>query len=164
MTDRFDSVDEVDFDEFLLLVLAESASAGVGPPSAGVKAALMSRVREQAPAPPGFAFASAGDDRWLPHPVPGIKMKILALNKMRGYVTLLLDVAPGTRFPAHHHGGAEECYVVSGSIFTCGRHLKAGDFVHADGNTDHGELWTEEGARVILIVPPEEHLSPEQLA
>jgi anti-sigma factor ChrR (cupin superfamily) len=89
-------------------------------------------------------------------------MKVLALNKRRGYATLLLDVAPGTRFPSHHHGGAEECYVVSGSLFTCGRRLGAGDFVHADADTDHGELWTEEGCRVILVVPPEEHL-PEHL-
>ena len=87
----------------------------------------------------------ASDDRWMPHPVPGIRMKVLALNKARGYATLLLDVAPGTRFPAHHHGGAEECFVVSGSIYTCGRRLGPGDFVHADADTDHGELWTDEG-------------------
>ena len=30
--------------------------------------------------------------------------------------------------------------------------------------TDHGELWTDEGARVILIVPPEEHLPASMLA
>jgi anti-sigma factor ChrR (cupin superfamily) len=89
-------------------------------------------------------------------------MKVLALNKARGYATLLLDVQPGTRFPQHHHGGAEECYVVSGSLFTCGRRLGPGDFVHADADTNHGELWTEEGCQVILVVPPEEHL-PEAL-
>ena len=121
----------------------------------------MDRVRA-ATEPAGFAFDWARDDRWLSHPVPGIKMRILALNKNRGYATLLLDVAPGTRFPAHHHGGAEECYVVSGSLYTCGRRLVAGDFVHADADTDHGELWTDEGCRVILVVPPEEHL-PEHL-
>ena len=49
---------------------------------------------------------------------------------------------------------------MSGSIFTCGRRLGPGDFVHADADTDHGELWTDEGAQVILIVPPEEHLPP----
>src|SRR5262249_3992219 len=112
----------------------------------------------------GFSFASVNDDRWLPHPIAGIRMKILAINKERRYATLLLDVAPGTRFPAHHHGGAEECYVVSGSLYTCGRPLHAGDFVHADADTDHGELWTEEGCRVILVVPPEEHLPPSLLA
>ena len=90
-------------------------------------------------------------------------MVYLALNKPHGYATLLLDVAPGTRFPSHHHGGAEECYVVSGSLFTCGRRLGPGDFVHADADTDHGELWTEEGCQVILVVPPEEHLPPSML-
>ena len=79
-------------------------------------------------------------------------------NKARGYATLLLDVAPGTRFPSHHHGGAEECYVVAGSLFTCDRRLGPGDFVHADAGSEHGELWTDEGCRVILVVPPEEHL------
>jgi anti-sigma factor ChrR (cupin superfamily) len=150
-----EDVDRVEFDEVVALALA--ASAGGASPRADVKRRLMERVAASA-APAGFAFRWAEDDRWLPHPVPGIRMKILALNRTRGYATLLLDVAPGTRFPAHHHGGAEECYVVSGSLSTCGRRLGAGDFVHADEDTDHGELWTEEGCRVILVVPPEEHL------
>ena len=169
-----EDLDLVEFDDVLMLALAESAASRSAATGAGVREQLMQRVKAalrlapeqdarsgQAADVPGFAFHWANDDRWLPHPVPGIKMKILALNRQRGYATLLLDVAPGTRFPAHHHGGAEECYVVSGSLFTCGRKLGAGDFVHADENTDHGELWTEEGCLVILVVPPEEHLPPE---
>jgi quercetin dioxygenase-like cupin family protein len=69
---------------------------------------------------------------------------------------LLLDAAPGARFPAHHHAGAEECYVLSGSLYACKRRMTAGDFLHADADTDHGELWTDEGARVLLVVPPED--------
>ena len=45
------------------------------------------------------------------------------MNRERGYATLLLDVKPGTRFPAHHHTGAEECYVISGGVYTCGRRM-----------------------------------------
>jgi anti-sigma factor ChrR (cupin superfamily) len=85
-------------------------------------------------------------------------MKVLALNRTTGYAMLLLDAAPGTRFPPHHHGGAEECYVVSGTVYTCNGRMTAGDFLHADGDTDHGELWTDEGAKVILVVPPDEEL------
>jgi anti-sigma factor ChrR (cupin superfamily) len=150
-----EDADIVEFDDLVAMSLA---SAAKGPePDPAVRRRLMARVAAS-PDPDGFAFQLAADDRWLPHPVPGIRMKILALNNARGYATLLLDVAPGTRFPSHHHGGAEECFVVSGSIFTCGRRLGPGDFVHADAGTDHGELWTDEGARVILVVPPEEHL------
>ena len=154
--------DVIGFDDDIALALAQAAAASEPAPSAHLKARLMARVRE-ATEPAGFTFDWASDDRWMPHPVPGIKMRVLALNKKRGYATLLLEVAPGTRFPSHHHGGAEECYVVSGSLFTCGRKLGPGDFVHADEDTDHGELWTEEGCSVILVVPPEEHLPPEML-
>ena len=152
-----DDLDVIEFDELTSLALAEAGAIGAPEPRAEVKRLLMERVRA-IQAPEGFVFKWADDNRWLPHSVPGIKMKILAVNTRRGYATLLLDVAPGTRFPAHHHGGAEECYVVSGSLFTCGRRLGAGDFVHADAETEHGELWTEEGCRVILVVPPDEHL------
>jgi anti-sigma factor ChrR (cupin superfamily) len=155
------NADIVEFDAIVSLALASSAE---GPaPGPDLRRNLMQRVAAAAD-PEGFSFHHASDDRWLPHPVPGIRMKVLALNKKSGYATLLLDVEPGTRFPAHHHGGAEECYVVSGSIFTCGRRLGPGDFVHADADTDHGELWTDEGAKVILIVPPEEHLPASMLA
>ena len=162
MKDDVETADGVEFDELLEVALAQSAAAASGLVSPDVKQRLMARVRESAE-PAGFAFSWRADDVWMPHAVPGIKMKVLALNKQRGYATLLLDVAPGTRFPSHHHGGAEECYVVSGSLFTCGRRLGPGDFVHADADTDHGELWTEEGCQVILVVPPEEHLPPSML-
>jgi anti-sigma factor ChrR (cupin superfamily) len=84
-------------------------------------------------------------------------MKMLSLDRERNYATLLLDVAPGARFPAHHHDAPEECYVISGSLYACGRRLVAGDFIHADDHTDHDELWTEDGCRVLLVVQPEDY-------
>src|SRR4029077_9869344 len=111
--------------------------------------------------PSGFTFRLADEDDWVPHPVPGIRMKVLGLNRARNYATLLLDVAPGTRFPAHHHDGDEECYVISGSVMTLGRRLGPGDFLHADAGTDHGELRTDYGARALLVVPREDYMTRE---
>ena len=156
MIDDSRSDDVVDFDEPLLLAFAR-LTAGSAAPAPHVRERLLASL-DAPPVPAGFSFRFAADGEWLPHPVPGIRMKVLALNRAAGYATLLLDVAPGTRFPPHHHLGAEECYVLSGSLFTCGRRMTAGDFLHADGNTDHGELRTEEGCQVLLIVPPEEDL------
>jgi anti-sigma factor ChrR (cupin superfamily) len=154
MTDD-DRTDVIEFDEILELALAAAAGGSVLPRS-GVKERVLASLA--APVPRGFSFRFATEAQWLPYPVTGIRMKVLALNHAAAYATLLLDVAPGTRFPAHHHGGAEECYVLSGSLYTCGRRLVAGDFLHADADTDHGELWTEEGCRVLLIVAPEDYL------
>ena len=150
------SDDIIEFDELVALALAE-ATAGPAPRPA-VKDRLMARIRELQSVPAGFSMRFDADDDWHPHPVPGIRMKVLSVNKRSGYATLVLDVQPGTRFPPHHHDGDEECYVLSGSILTAGRRLGPGDFVHADAGTDHDELWTEEGARVLLIVPPNDYM------
>jgi quercetin dioxygenase-like cupin family protein len=155
MTDHPD--DPVEFDDVVTVALATLVSGAEPRPI--VKERLMSRIAEEAATPAGFAFRfAADDDDWLPHPVPGIRMKVLALNRRNGYTALLLDVKPGTRFPAHHHDGDEECYVISGSVMTLGRRLGPGDFLHADAGTDHAGLWTDEGARVLLVIPPDEDL------
>ena len=148
--------DVIEFDEAVALALASLATGAVPRPE--VRQRLLASLADPQRAPAGFSFRFASDADWLPHPVPGIRMKVLAVNHAAGYTTLLLDVAPGTRFPAHHHGGAEECYVLSGSLYTCDRRMTAGDFLHADADTDHGELWSEEGCRVLLVVPPEDYL------
>jgi anti-sigma factor ChrR (cupin superfamily) len=92
-------------------------------------------------------------------------MRVLALNKSRGYATLLFDVAPGTHFPPHHHGGAEECYVVSGSpVHRAVGVWTRGDFVHADADTDHGELSPKRVARSSWSFRLKKPLPPEMLA
>jgi anti-sigma factor ChrR (cupin superfamily) len=150
--------DAVEFDEVVALALAELTSGAAPRPM--VRNRLLARLADGAPSPAGFAFRFAPEDDWRPHPVPGIRMKVLAVNRRYGYATLLLDVAPGVRFPSHHHDGDEECYVISGTVFTLGRRLGPGDFLHADAGTDHGELWTDEGARVLLVVPSEDYMLP----
>jgi anti-sigma factor ChrR (cupin superfamily) len=109
------------------------------------------------PVPRGFSFTEETQG-WEPHPVPGIRMKLLSLNRARGVATLVLDVAPGTTFPEHHHAGAEECYVITGTVRACGRTIGPGDFHHADAHTDHDELYTETGCRVLLVVAPEDYI------
>ena len=143
----------LDFDETVLLALAESVQ---GPtPRPDVKARLLARLSVET-LPAGFTVRLDSDDDWLPHPVEGIRMKVLSVNRRKDYVTLLLDVAPGTKFPPHDHDGDEECYVISGSVMTVGRRLGPGDFIHADAGTHHDALWTDEGARVLLVVPTSE--------
>jgi anti-sigma factor ChrR (cupin superfamily) len=156
MTDDLRS-DAIEFDETLVLAFA-SLAAGSAAPRPEARQRLLASL-PQPPVPTGFSFRFAADADWRPHPVPGIRMKVLALNRATGYATLLLDVAPGTRYPAHHHGGAEECLVLSGSVYTCGRRMTAGDFLHADANTDHEGLRSDEGCRVLLIVSAEDYLA-----
>jgi anti-sigma factor ChrR (cupin superfamily) len=148
-----ESNDAVEFDDIIARALADLATGPV--PRADVRVRLLDRVSPQAPGG-GFRFRFASDADWVNHPVTGIRMRVLATNQATGYATVLLDVEPGVRFPPHHHGGDEDCYVISGSVHTLGRRLGPGDFLHADAGTDHEELWTPDGARVLLIVPAAE--------
>jgi len=145
------------FDDAIGLALAYSTLSDGSDVRPDVRRELLARCVAP-PLPDGFHIRSASGNTWMPHPVPGILMKILSINHDRDYATLLLDVSPGTRFPPHHHSGPEECYVISGSLETCGRRLAAGDFVHADAGTDHAELRSDEGCQVLLVVPIEELL------
>lgn len=153
-----DDEDQIEFEDALVIALARAADAGALP-APEVKTRLLATL--VAPrVPDGFTFRFAADGDWLSHPVPGIRMQVLSVNREAGYAMLLLDAAPGARFPAHHHTGAEECFVLSGDVNTCNRRMHAGDFLHADADTDHRELWTDEGARVILVVSAEDYIRP----
>jgi quercetin dioxygenase-like cupin family protein len=123
-----------------------AASASGEAPSPGVRAALLDRV-----ATPSDHTITSTDGDWVETAVPGVRMKILALDRARDRVTMLLTAGPGTRFPAHRHSAPEECYVISGSVLVEGRVLRAGDFHHAEEDSDHGETWTDEGVEVLIV-------------
>ena len=85
-------------------------------------------------------------------------MKILALDRARNRVTMLVRGEPGATYPAHRHSGPEECFVISGSVSVEGRLLRAGDFHHAEGDSDHDELHTDEGVEVLLVATASDYL------
>jgi anti-sigma factor ChrR (cupin superfamily) len=76
---------------------------------------------------------------------------VLAVDKARSLVTLVIRADPGATYPAHSHHGPEECLVISGSVVIDGRVLRPGDFHHADEDSDHGEITTTEGAEVLIV-------------
>ena len=130
-----------------------AASASGEEPSRGVRDALLAQV-----AAPANHTITATDGEWVETATPGVRRKILALDRARDRVTMLLKGEPGARFPAHRHSGPEECYVIRGSLILEGRVLRAGDFHHAEGASDHGEAWTDEGAEVLLVASASDYL------
>lgn len=123
-------------------------------PSPAVRERLMAALDE-----PGNYTVAADDGPWNDSGLPGIDVKILAVDHQRGLVTLLLRGEPGARYPSHRHSAPEECYVIRGSVTIAGRLLRAGDFHHADAGSDHGEISTAEGAEVLLIGAIDDYLS-----
>ena len=124
---------------------------------ARLKAKVMQRI-----APPqrprgasgsgAFYFISSDEDVWQTSPIPGVRFRALAQDSRSGLSVRLWDLAPGMRFPGHHHAGPEECYVLSGDFHVEGRVLRAGDFHHAEAESNHGESFTEAGCQLLVMV------------
>jgi anti-sigma factor ChrR (cupin superfamily) len=98
------------------------------------------------------------DGEWSETGLPGIRAKVLSVDKPRSLATLLIRAEPGAVYPSHRHHGPEECYIVRGSVIMDGRVLRAGDFHHADEGSDHGEITTTEGAEVLIVGAIEDYL------
>lgn len=122
-------------------------------PSPGVRAALLATI-----VVPSNHTVTASDGEWVQTPVRGVRMKILAIDRERDRVTMLLRGEPGATYPAHRHTGPEECYVIRGSLIVEGQLLRAGDFHHAEGASDHDALHTDEGVEVLLVAAASDYL------
>ena len=107
---------------------------------------------------PGRYTLPASDDDWFDTPFPGIRGRVLAVDRAKGVATLFLRAEPGAIYPAHDHHGAEECYVLRGTVVIDGRTLRAGDFHHADEGSAHGEITTVDGADVLIVGAIEDYL------
>jgi quercetin dioxygenase-like cupin family protein len=100
----------------------------------------------------------AADAAWIETGLPGIRARVLAVDKARSLVTLVIRAEPGTIYPSHKHHGPEECFVIRGSVVIDGRVLRPGDFHHADEDSEHGEITTPEGAEVLIVGAVDDYL------
>ena len=122
-------------------------------PPAHARARLLAAVRK-----PSTYTVWAADATWIDTGLPGIRARVLAVDKTRSLVTLMIRAEPGAVYPSHEHHGPEECFVISGSVVIDGRVLRAGDFHHADEDSHHGEITTSEGAEVLLVGAMDDYL------
>ena len=135
------------------VAVALASSAEQVEPPAHVRTAVIAATRA-----PGRYTLFADDRPWTDTPLPGIQSKVLSVDESRGMVTMLIRASAGAVYPSHHHSGPEECYVIRGSVVIDGRVLRAGDFHHADGESDHGEITTTEGAEVLIVGAIDDYL------
>lgn len=92
------------------------------------------------------------DEGTTVHVAEGVTSKVLAFDRERHTATLLMTFARGAVMPAHQHHGAEQSYVVSGSCRIGSIYLRAGDFHQAPAGSHHGDVVSEEGCVLLLVV------------
>lgn len=107
---------------------------------------------------PGMYAVAHADGEWRPAGVPGIEVKRLAADLERRVVTMLIRMAPGSRYPAHRHASAEECYVVSGDLQVGEREMAAGDYQLCDAGSTHPVQSTRGGCVLFLTSSQDDEL------
>jgi len=156
-----------DFERVAAQLALDSAPV---PPPAGALEKLLSRVaagqRRSEASPAGAPSGSAGaadllvvrrdEGVWEETADPGVFVKLLFVDGGRETVTRLVRLAAGARIPPHRHLGFEQCLVLEGVMRAGGLSLRAGDFNCAAPGSVHEEIYTEEGA-LLLIVAPERY-------
>ena len=163
--------------ELVELVLSLQRAAGllalsappVKPPP-GLRTKVLQRIDEIAttnksasPAPLAalaglnFIEAAAGKD-WKPLPVPGTYLKLLSVEKERGYAVLLGKLDAGARYPAHVNAGPEDFFILTGDLVIGERKLVAGDFHHAAAGSQHAENYSLGGCTLLAVLTTDDPL------
>lgn len=120
-------------------------------PPAAARPAQSWKDWASSPAGAGPVFVPAADTGWEPTGVAGVSARALFVDPEHDRVTMLVRMVPGATYPAHRHGGPEECYLIEGDLDDGDFCLHAGDYLRKEGGTLHGVQSSEQGC-VMLIV------------
>ncbi len=85
------------------------------------------------------------------HVASGIECKLLATDRERHRVSMLVRLAPGASYPAHTHAGLEELHLLNGELWIDERKLFPGDYYEAVPGTGDDRVWSETGCTCVLI-------------
>ena len=138
--------------ELLDSIVADSIEPVAPPPD--LRRRIVDAVRGM---PHDSRTVRSNEGRWMPCPFPGVKLKTLSVDEKRGTATILVSLDPGSRLPAHDHHGGEESFVVSGSCRIGTVYLRQGDFHRAGGGSHHGDVVSDEGCVLLLVVDAEDY-------
>ena len=142
-------------DDLTLLDAVVAATIDPVDPPAALSNHILALVRDT---PQNTNTVREHEGHWL-RVFQGVTVKELSVDDKRGTATILMMLAPGSRVAGHDHSGPEDSFVISGSCHIGPTYLRHGDFHHADAGTNHGEMVSEEGCVLLLVVDRADYMA-----
>jgi anti-sigma factor ChrR (cupin superfamily) len=130
-------------------------------PSASLWSRLAARIAletGQPPKPAGTHPARWTKPDWK-EVGPGISCKVLATDRVRARVSMLVRLAPGADYPPHTHAGVEELYLLDGELWINDRKFQPGDYYRAETGTADRRVWSETGCSCVLITSTRDRIA-----
>jgi len=90
--------------------------------------------------PQASRFVDVAALPWENTRFPGVRQKVLVMDRDSGVATALIYMAPGAKLPDHEHVRIEQTYVLEGSLMCGEGECKAGEFVWRPAGSRH-EAW-----------------------
>jgi anti-sigma factor ChrR (cupin superfamily) len=122
----------------------------IAPPGRDQDTPIRSQLRGREADLAGGVLRRAGDGGWEDTAVPGVRLRVLAIDAAADRFTALVRMAPGATYGAHRHAGPEECYVLEGDLRHGAQVMRAGDYEWAPAGSDHGPQTTAEGCLLLI--------------
>jgi len=120
-------------------------------PTTALQTRLALRIAEETGKQPVLPPARQWSEPEWEQVAPGIECKLLASDTENHRVSMLVRLAPGARYPAHTHAGAEELHLLDGELFIDGRKLVPGDYNYGAPGALDERVWSETGCTCVLI-------------
>lgn len=121
------------------------------PISSNLKERLFQRIaaEEERATPqtaqPASTIVTVAERVWQPHPVPGVTMSILHLDRATRQITLLIRCEPGINYPEHSHAGTEEIFMLEGDLICEGKTYNSGDYIVSACGSKHPPISSRDG-------------------
>jgi anti-sigma factor ChrR (cupin superfamily) len=120
-------------------------------PTTSLQERLALRIAEETGKQPVLAPARQWSEPEWEQVAPGIECKLLAADKERDRVSMLVRLAPGASYPAHTHAGVEELHLLAGELWIDGRKLVPGDYNYGAPGALDESVWSETGCTCVLV-------------
>jgi anti-sigma factor ChrR (cupin superfamily) len=127
-------------------------------PTASLQTRLALRIAEETGKPPVPPPAQRWSEPEWEQVAPGIECKLLATDRERQRVSMLVRLAPGASYPAHTHAGAEELHLLDGELWIDERRLVPGDCNYGTPGGRDERIWSETGCTCVLVTSTEDVL------
>jgi anti-sigma factor ChrR (cupin superfamily) len=122
----------------------------IAPPGHEQATPVRRQLRGREAGPVSCILRRSGDGGWEDTTVPGVRLRVLAIDATADRFTALVRMAPGATYAAHRHVGPEECYVLEGDLRHGAQVMRAGDYEWMPAGTDHGPQTTAEGCLLLI--------------
>jgi hypothetical protein len=127
-------------------------------PTSALQARLARRIAEEA----GKVAVLPPAPRWSEpewqQVAPGIECKLLATDRERQRVSMLVRLAPGASYPQHTHAGVEELHLLDGELWIDERKLVPGDYNYGPPGASDYRVWSETGCTCVLVTSTQDRL------